>query len=336
MFIETTYWRYLQKIFGTVAAAQPAMAQQISNRLNSFNELPLAEQNAVLSEVVGLVAELPSTQELGFEMGASIPLTAFGNLTMGVKAAPTLGDALRFIADGHSLELPLVSYAYVPVDTGAYLDIGFRYPLDDRAEAVMVSAVVAAVLKEMRDFGSVPSAALRLQLTDSSQHLARAYVRNLGLQPEFGHSTNRVHLDQTLLLAANPHADAETFAMISQSCAERVIAARKQSSTKDIVVGLIAATIDKPMSLEAIAQKLNLSVRQLRFALSKDDTSYRELLRDVRITQAEKLLSNAHLNISQIAYRLGYSDVAAFSHSFQSWTGHTPSQSRTDKLAGAN
>ena len=54
------------------------------------------------------------------------------------------------------------------------------------------------------------------------------------------------------------------------------------------------------------------------------DTSPGKWLRDQRIARAKMMLKNPAVNVSDIAFNLGYSDVAAFSKAFKTETGISP------------
>uniref|UniRef100_UPI00260D01D3 helix-turn-helix domain-containing protein n=1 Tax=uncultured Alcanivorax sp. TaxID=191215 RepID=UPI00260D01D3 len=47
-----------------------------------------------------------------------------------------------------------------------------------------------------------------------------------------------------------------------------------------------------------------------------------------RYRQAQRLLEKPDLSISEVAYTLGYSDVANFSKAFKRWSGVTPKRYR--------
>jgi AraC-like DNA-binding protein len=49
-------------------------------------------------------------------------------------------------------------------------------------------------------------------------------------------------------------------------------------------------------------------------------------LREQRLYRAKIMLKNPDKNISDIAFELGYNDVAAFSKAFKSETGYSPSE----------
>lgn len=79
-------------------------------------------------------------------------------------------------------------------------------------------------------------------------------------------------------------------------------------------------------SIETVAKKLLLSVRSLQLYLQKEDTSYIELVKEVRINLAEKYLKDKNISIDEISYILGFSETSVFHRAFKSWTGQTPTQ----------
>jgi YesN/AraC family two-component response regulator len=56
------------------------------------------------------------------------------------------------------------------------------------------------------------------------------------------------------------------------------------------------------------------------------------LIRDIRIMEAKKLLRDPEMNISEIAYQLGFSDPLYFSKYFKKEVGVSPQQSRKEYL----
>lgn len=72
------------------------------------------------------------------------------------------------------------------------------------------------------------------------------------------------------------------------------------------------------------AALLNVSTRTLARTLEQEGTSLRTLARQVRHQRACALLRDPLQPVSQIAYRLGYSDVANFSHAFKTEAGRGP------------
>ena len=80
--------------------------------------------------------------------------------------------------------------------------------------------------------------------------------------------------------------------------------------------------------IEELSGKLNMSSRTLQRLLAREKTSFKNLLQDTRFDLAKRLMQNDKLTISEIAYSLGYSDLANFSRSFKRFTGSSPQSYR--------
>jgi AraC-like DNA-binding protein len=83
------------------------------------------------------------------------------------------------------------------------------------------------------------------------------------------------------------------------------------------------------------AAMLNVSTRTLARTLESEGTSLRALAKEVRHQRACALLRDPLQPVSQIAYRLGYSDVANFSHAFKAEAGCSPRAWRQGAAADA-
>ncbi len=77
------------------------------------------------------------------------------------------------------------------------------------------------------------------------------------------------------------------------------------------------------------ARMLGTNPRTLQRRLAAAETSYSELVDDVRFQKACRLLENEKLTIAETASALGYSYPAHFTRAFVRWTGMTPRQYRT-------
>jgi AraC-like DNA-binding protein len=78
-------------------------------------------------------------------------------------------------------------------------------------------------------------------------------------------------------------------------------------------------------TLEEVAQHLNMSSRSLQLKLKNEEVTFRELADEVRKDIAIAHLKARALNISEIAYLLGFSEISSFSSAFKKWTGSSPS-----------
>ena len=77
-------------------------------------------------------------------------------------------------------------------------------------------------------------------------------------------------------------------------------------------------------TLSHIAQFLSVSVRTLQYKLEVEHSSFQLLLDQVRRERALKHMGKRDMQLTQLAYSLGYSELSAFSRSFKRWYGVSP------------
>jgi AraC-like DNA-binding protein len=75
---------------------------------------------------------------------------------------------------------------------------------------------------------------------------------------------------------------------------------------------------------DQVAAQLGISRQTLFRYLKNEGTTYRQVLEDLRHTSAISHLKSQTLSVGEIAYLLGFSDLAAFSRAFKRWTGQSP------------
>jgi AraC-like DNA-binding protein len=73
-----------------------------------------------------------------------------------------------------------------------------------------------------------------------------------------------------------------------------------------------------------------MSGRTLQRRLSDLRTSFQEVLDLVRFDLARAYLKDARLDVSQVAYLLGYSELRAFDRAFRRWADLSPSEWRSN------
>lgn len=77
-------------------------------------------------------------------------------------------------------------------------------------------------------------------------------------------------------------------------------------------------------SIQDIAAYMNMSTRTLQLKLKNEHKTFRKLTDEVRRDIAIIHLKERVLNISEIAYLLGFSEISSFSSAFKKWTGQSP------------
>lgn len=83
-------------------------------------------------------------------------------------------------------------------------------------------------------------------------------------------------------------------------------------------------------TVETVSRGLGMSRRSLQRTLAANNTSFRSLLSDVRRIRAKQYLLETDLTIKEIAHRLGFSEMSAFSRAAKSWFGKSPKSVRLE------
>ena len=97
---------------------------------------------------------------------------------------------------------------------------------------------------------------------------------------------------------------------------------------RDTRVAIRRALPGGALTIDSLAEELEISRRTLQRRLSGLGSSFKQILQDVREEQSRRYLDDPRLAITEIALLLGYSDQASFSNAFKSWCGCAPSEYR--------
>jgi AraC-like DNA-binding protein len=92
---------------------------------------------------------------------------------------------------------------------------------------------------------------------------------------------------------------------------------------------VIETSLEHPdIGLHLTAAIIGTSPRTLQRRLGENDVRFSRLLQAVRFRAAQRLLRDRGMPLSEVARRLGYSELANFTHAFKRWTGVGPNKFR--------
>jgi AraC-like DNA-binding protein len=84
-----------------------------------------------------------------------------------------------------------------------------------------------------------------------------------------------------------------------------------------------------------VVRRLGMSRRTLQRRIAASETTFSLIRDDVRFELATFMLADSDLSIGEIACRLGYSEIASFSHASARRFGRSPRQVRSRGMRGA-
>ena len=85
-------------------------------------------------------------------------------------------------------------------------------------------------------------------------------------------------------------------------------------------------------SADRIARRAGMSVRTMARHLRAMGTSYQRVLDQVRYERACDFLRGPEVEVSDVAFRMGFSDASSFNRAFKRWSGVSPSTYRKESM----
>jgi AraC-like DNA-binding protein len=82
-------------------------------------------------------------------------------------------------------------------------------------------------------------------------------------------------------------------------------------------------------TLQDVVRELDMSTRTLQRRLGEADITFQQLVEDTRKELARHYLQHSKVELSVVAFLLGYEDANSFFRAFQTWEGTSPGEWRT-------
>ena len=205
-----------------------------------------------------------------------------------------------------------------PLSTPEDVEATYKYAL-----LLDITGTIAIIMDTIPDKGLLR--AIKLPFAEPDDW--RGIKDRLPWQVVFGSERAQIELKPEFLTTAPRKANPFSFRLAMQLVDSQSAALTEQDSVRDTVARWLWACTP-PLKKSEISKLLNISERSLTRQLAAEDTTYNQLFAEVQAERAQNLLANQKLTISQVAYRMGYSDPAAFTRAFSQWREMTPSEWR--------
>jgi AraC-like DNA-binding protein len=263
---------------------------------------------------------------LGFYLGLSARVSAYGYLGFAALASPTLGEALDLAVRFSPTRTDALALRLSTRGEAASLVIEERAALGAGADVLVLSLLVGlreiavALTGRTVDDGAdvaFPEPAWAARFA----HLTRGRMR-------FGQPAHRIVFPAAALAFPIAFADPGAQQLAREQLEGELAALGLEESASSRVRARLAHERGGFRTLPEIARLLHLSPRTLKRRLADEGTDFTALLDDERRARALLLLRAPGASVAAIADDLGYSDVANFTRAFRRWTGETPTAYR--------
>ncbi|HXX51445.1 MAG TPA: AraC family transcriptional regulator [Xanthobacteraceae bacterium] len=287
---------------------------------------------AVKSQIkfLDLLADTLSDEFLGVHLAERIDLRELGLLYYVLASSKTLGDALRAGSRYSAINNEGIQITYRESDRK--MSIVFRYigvpRLNDRHQ---IEFFVVTLLRICRQLTGRHVSPVAIKLMHRRTQLPARLKSLFGCKVVFGSDIDEVAYRQPFRDTPIVDADPYLNSLLVKYCEEALANRRIGSGTWRLrVENAIAPLLPHGRAeLAEVAHRLGISQRTLARRLASEGQTFGEILNGLRFDLAKRYLQEHDLQISKVAWLLGYQETSAFYHAFKRWTGKTPMQLRS-------
>jgi len=165
-----------------------------------------------------------------------------------------------------------------------------------------------------------------------------AHAQVFGPKVVYGVPAAYGRFDAALLDRPVPNADGSMLKVLQRHADELLAARLRETSEPRIVTDVrreVAAQLANDRArVDDVAAALALSTRTLQRKLAEAGTNFQAVHDASRQALAEELLRDSQLNLTDVAFMLGYREQSSFNRACREWFGSTPARTR-ERLRGA-
>jgi AraC-like DNA-binding protein len=260
----------------------------------------------------------------GITIGRFIHISNFHALGYALMASRTLMDFCLRLERYFPIVTHAADFSVQRIDDHVTLRFHPRIPLSGQTE----DAFITFMLRLMRMLYDKPLTPVRIQ----KRHVCPAggpqpYVDEYGVAPEF------VAAGASLVFSTEGFDEPLYGACPDLANQNDRIAAQYLAKLRlnDIVARVRATIIEQlengACSKDAVARSLGMSKATLQAKLSERDFSFQQILDETRLDLVMGYLEQ-QMSVTEIAFRLGFTDASNFTRAFRRWTGVSPTDFR--------
>jgi AraC-like DNA-binding protein len=264
---------------------------------------------------------------LGLLVGERLLANSHGVLGYAAMSSGTIRQALDLVERYASLRLSLIAVAHTVHPGEVRVRFDETRPLGDMERPILEA--VSLSVKNVLDAMSMGACQVRMIAFRFEKPAYAALARDLfRCEVRYGQTWSGAVLPQEVLDVPLKMADPDAFREAALICERELDKLRADESMADKVRRLLLERRNGFPSLQIAARLFRMTPRTLHRRLVEEGTSFHALLEEVRHTLAVEHMKSGRFTIEEVAYILGYSDLANFRRAFKRWESVPPSAYR--------
>lgn len=194
-------------------------------------------------------------------------------------------------------------------------------PIPQKAQLAV--CLIFKIMKEL--VGSkwrVQKICLRQSIPNHSKNL---FFQTFGCDVDFNADVDAIYFPSAFL-TFKPHLNEALIDKLIANQFERQTAKKLPDEMILIESAIKMLLATGECNKENTALCIGIHPKKLQRTLAEHQTSYRDLLEDIRKKEALRMLEGGYINLTDLALRLGYAELSIFSRRFKQWFGVAPTK----------
>lgn len=331
--IPIGYFQRFDQLLKERGLGLSALFNELSLDLNidSFHDELIEIRIDQLKDLFRLAIQHANDPSLGFYLGTRMPVTTHGILGYAAMSGQNLRQSLQTIVRYLKTVNQLIRLTLIEKQGLAILQLDDNYCFHS-SRHIFHEIFTSALLCIFNVLTDKQFACGELFFAYPEPGHAESYKALFECPVHFNATETRFQFSVTLLDLPLIFADKNAHAMASGQCEQKLKVLSQSESLATQVRDILLNAKGQYPTADEIAVLLNLTQRTFRRRLASEQSSFTEILCDVRRQHALEYMQMKHLKFCEIAYLLGYSDQNNFCRAFKKWTRMTPAEYRANSL----
>ncbi|WP_420570859.1 AraC family transcriptional regulator ligand-binding domain-containing protein [Kordia sp.] len=303
------------------------------------NEVTMKDADFVSFEqfdlLIQLIVQKTTNENIGLYFGEQSNIAALGVVGQLIQTSKTIGNGIEQALSFFNLISNVITLRLQKEATSfkLYFEIDKavkeKYPITYKQ---LVVSSMTFIYKEIHFLALQKKHPTHVAF-DFEIDAISLYERIFQCSVDSKNEQNFIEFPSEILEEKIVYADYELFVHLEKIVCKRLTAQKGKSekvtdTVKEVICKLLNPDFPK---LTTVANHLHISERALQRKLKKENTTYSQLLSELKKSMAVEYLASTN-SIKEISYLLGYSNPSAFVNAFKSWYQISPSLYREERI----
>ncbi len=260
---------------------------------------------------------------IGIEAAERVRLVDFQDIGVFLTATRDISDLMNQLDHYSRLFSNVMELRTEEITDGLQVSVHYHAPVPLKNERLEFLALAGPVLASQ--YLASPLRLTRAELPRPRPDNAERWNAAFGVPVQWGAPHTRYVISREESHRAVLTRNEQLRKDLQMLLDARLRSTQQEHPLDDVIAEITRQLAAQVPTVESIAAALYVSPRTLQRRIGLAHTTFSSLLASIREDLSKHYLHQG-LSASQVAERLGYSDMPTFNRAFKRWTGETPTQ----------